>query len=294
VYKIVFDVYPACRVTDVRFSGPLFDVMGKNGDDVTFIKYPKRKYSCFTDRNTDKIVVKTCKVGAPTTFWFEPDFVSNRFEVPKETLESRIRAQPTDMELVVPGEEPTVLPVHSFVVRASTEFFDNAAKFNGSSRIALCDKFSVDAWKMAVNYMYSPVIESTCIPDIQDLMMIGDMYQIKSLVLSGAIRLRNFVNDNVTVNALAYVLSIMSLGCHFVARHDDSIEKEMVELCQACMYLIVNKAEDLMQDREFLKAFNEIIPMLEEMEGVLHLRNAGLEEFDRRPVMILGKRKWNY
>jgi BTB/POZ domain len=294
VYKIVFEVYPACIVKDLKFVGPVVNVVGKNAFVQTFVKSSQDKLNCFTDNPTTEIVVRTRMSTEQTTLWIEPLFQTNslRMDLRKDTLESKLRQLPTDISLVLSEEHGVTISAHSFVLDSSSTFFKKARDFNKSGTIYLDDKFSKAIWDQAVEYMYNPFLETDCIPNIQELMKLADEYAIESLVRDGAIRLRTLVNDNIMVDALSYVISILSLVTFLIARYTDNTERELVELIKACMHLIYSKAECVMQDHSFLIAFAEVVPSLIEVGGVIVNRTT--EEFQSRPLTILGKRKWDY
>ena len=296
-YKLTFDVYPYSRVRDVRFTGPVHDIVGKDSFRKCFVVNPEEQYDVFGARPCAQFTVRTADVRYESdNLSVIPSFESYVPEIDAEvkTLESRIRDLPTDMSLYLPieGDEPRVFKVHSFIVRSCTVYFDTASSFKDDSHIELSDKYSVEAWTEVVEYMYKPIIKTNDIGVIQEMIQIGDEYQIHYLTCAGTRRIRDFVEDGVTSNEIPWVISIISMACHFVARHDPAYENDMVELCKSAIFLVHSRSHDLLQDLDFVEAYSEILPLLREMESIIQARNVGLAEFARKPISILGKRKW--
>jgi hypothetical protein len=297
-YVFTFDVYPYSRIREVKYTGPVFDIVGKDHYKKSMVINPQEKYEVYGSRSCANFTVKT-NVAKPglNVLSVVPSFdaYTPEADTTLPTLESRLRDLPTDLELClsVEGEEPRVFEVHSFVVRSCTAYFDVATSFKENNRIQLNDRYSAEAWAAVVEYMYSPVIKEKNIGVIQEMIQIGDEYQINFLVISGARRIRDYVEDSVSSNCIPWAISIISMTSHFVARHDPAYENDMVELCKAAIFLVHSRAHDLLQDLGFVEAYSEIIPLLREMNAVIESRNASYEEYAKKPISILGKRKWD-
>jgi len=304
-YKFTIEVYPPTPVVDIEMSGPVFDVTGyRSVKTCVFVVNREFSYRYYGTEHCDRIMVRTNEITAGD----DNVFVRPRFNVYLNkddpftlTLGERMRLSETDIDLVLPSG--TLSPVHSQVLRANSGYFSALLSFGTSSgksvldgnMLKLTDEFSDEVWNLAIEYMYRQQIECNDIGQLQDLLVLGDKYLVKELVVSVARRLQDFVGDRLYERATPYVISLMSMAVYYQTKLDSRGAAEMQDLLKFCHDLIHCRCHELFSQENFVTAYAEFIFYEKELRGEPTsgaLARAGTA-MDKPPMVMLGKRKWN-
>lgn len=297
-YQFMIEIFPPSIISDVETSGPVFDVVGRSGiNRHVFVLNNELRYNSFCERHCEKLLVTTNMITGSD----DPVFVRPRFKVYLHrddpdllTLHERLRLLEHDVELVTPTGK--MFPVHSQVLRANSCYFSTMLDYAGSSaalsvnadgrKIMLDDEFSDEVWELAVEYMYRTNISCNDIEDLQNLLVLGDKYLVKDLVISAARRLQDFVGDRMYDKALPYVVSIMMMAVYYHTKLDDRGKAEMQVLLRYSRDLVHANCHELWTHESFVTAYSEFVVFEREMLGV------DAEVQDKPMMKMLGKRKW--
>lgn len=291
-FRLMFEieVTPAWKVKSVLLNSQIYDARGFNrNSDSTFVLNRSKGYDVFSDRPTNKIIIRTRNLkGDNQPLLFDIMFASPA-ESPAQdvlTLEDKIRMMEPDV-LIKFSDTEKLSRLHLCVIRANSPVLENIIQYHllREPGTPVClTQYTSFIWLLAFQFMYSSNLDEVDdIAVIQELIELGDQFLVKDLMRVGVRRLTFFVKNHESsmTNVGAHLISMLEMTLYYRTRVTDSMEAEFQELKSQCeIYLYWHK--NLIQCRQFAVAYGKYVAMLPESE-----------EYENETTFpLLGKREW--
>jgi hypothetical protein len=312
-FKFLFKIH-YCNLTpvwSVTTVGKICDVVGfDKRNQHTFIVNYDKEYSCFTDKNTSHVELKTHFLtddernnSVSLAFTFRHITIESRFfhetaDIPK--LTDRLAVFPCDCSLVLPCDSS--IPCHSFILKASSSYFNTILEYNLDGQIITSsifdrdqdgllfirissDEYDLKTWKLALDWMHTNELPAEPINVLQNLYCLGDMFQIHGLPLYVLVIITSVLDNFNFVHVNPYLVSLMTMALHYSTSSsvNDDLKIRWKNLLTISEDLLDKHSEIFFKrNEEFLIAYVEYV----------HERRRILGIEPQVGSVLLGKRSW--